>query len=292
VDKALRIGRLSEITGVSPDLLRAWERRYGLLQPARTRGGFRLYGEDDADRVREMGRLMAGGLGAAEAARRVLGAGSPSTALPAGALPLERDRAAVRQALLSLDDATAQAALDDALAKFELETVMADILIPVLRSIGDGWAEGSVSVAEEHFAVNVLRGRLVTLARGWDRGLGPRALLACPPDELHDVSLVIFGLALRRRGWRITFLGANTPLASFGDAGEAVGPALAVLYSPEWRRHQHLEPELASLARRLPLALAAETAAGVAQASGARLIEGDPVVAAEALTREQATARP
>jgi methanogenic corrinoid protein MtbC1 len=86
-----------------------------------------------------------------------------------------------------------------------------------------------VSIAQEHFASNVLRGRLLGLARGWGRGTGPRALLACPEGEHHDLGLIAFGLALRERGWRIDYLGSDTPVASIAEAAEAIAPELLVL---------------------------------------------------------------
>src|SRR5690242_21856160 len=75
---ALRIGEFARRAGVSPELLRAWERRYGLLQPIRTEGGFRLYTAEDAERVEEMKRALAQGLSAAEAASRALAAPTPT----------------------------------------------------------------------------------------------------------------------------------------------------------------------------------------------------------------------
>jgi MerR family transcriptional regulator, light-induced transcriptional regulator len=80
-------------------------------------------------------------------------------------------------------------------------------------------------VVQEHFASNLLRGRLLALARAWERGTGPAALLASAPDEQHDLPLIMFGLALRAQGRRVIFLGADTPLASIAEAG--ANPALA-----------------------------------------------------------------
>ena len=89
---------------------------------------------------------------------------------------------------------------------------LSEIVMPYLRDLGDRWERGEVTVAQEHFASSVLRGRLLGLARGWGRGIGPRALLACAPGEQHDLGLIAFGLALRAHGWRIEYLGADTPL--------------------------------------------------------------------------------
>jgi DNA-binding transcriptional MerR regulator len=204
----LRIGELARRTGVSPELLRAWERRYGVLRPARSSGGFRLYTPDDEERIRVMRQLLAAGLSAAEAARAALA--EPSQRVATEHAP--NDLAfSLLEALLTFDDAGANAELDRLLASFGTETVLRDAVLPALRLLGERWERGQSSIAQEHFASNLLRGRLLGLARGWDRGAGPRALLACPAGEHHDLGLIVLGLALRSHGWRITFLGADTP---------------------------------------------------------------------------------
>ena len=204
-DGTLRIGELARRSGVSADLLRAWERRYALLEPARTPSGYRLYSADDEARVRSMRAHLAQGLSAAEAAR--LARNAPAAARHDG-VPADL-AAALWSALDGFDDAGAQAAFDRLVAAFSIETVAATAVLPYLRTLGERWRNGDASVAQEHFATGVLRARLLGLARGWDRGTGPRALLACPSGERHDLGLIILGLALRERGWRVTFLGSR-----------------------------------------------------------------------------------
>ncbi|HSP71764.1 MAG TPA: cobalamin B12-binding domain-containing protein [Gaiellaceae bacterium] len=265
-----RIGELARRTGVSPDLLRAWERRYGLLEPVRTGGGFRVYSEADEQRVRAMQSHLEQGLAAAEAARL---ARAGEAAPPAEAL---------RAALLDFDELGAQRALDVLLAAFSSETVVVDVVLPLLREIGEGWQEGSVSVAQEHFASQLLRGRLLGLARGWGVGSGPLALLACPPGERHDIGLIAFGLALRGRGWRIVFLGADTPLDTIAAEADRLGARLVVLAlmaEPTGGRAQ-----LTALARRVPLALGGTGATeALARMVGAEQLDDDPVAAADAV---------
>ena len=120
------------------------------------------------------------------------------------------------QALDRFDDAGAQAALDRLIGALSFETVAREVILPYLRELGDRWERGEASVAQEHFASIVIRGRLLALARGWDRGTGPRALLACAPGEQHELGLIVFGLALRQHGWGITYLGADTPIETLG----------------------------------------------------------------------------
>ena len=268
-------------------MLRAWENPYGLLQPVRSPGGFRLYSEGDEWRIRRMQAYLADGLSAAEAARAALsGDASTPSRRPAGA-PLaasagDGPSAALRQALDAFDEPAAQAVLDRLLADLSVAAVLRDLVLPYLADLGERWQRGTASVAMEHFASNLIRGRLAGLARGWGSGHGPQALLACPPGELHDMALMVFGIVLHRNGWRIGYLGASTPVEELERAVEASSPDLVVLAATLPETLEPLGPELASLARRAPLALAgAGATAQIARAAGARLMAGDPVTEAE-----------
>ena len=278
----LRIGELSRRLGVSDHVLRAWENRYGLLQPVRSPGGFRLYSEADEWRIRRMQAYLADGLSAAEAARAALsGDASTPPGQPAGppraASAGDGLSAALRQALDAFDEPAAQAVLDRLLADLSVPAVLRDVVLPYLAELGERWQRGTASVAMEHFASNVIRGRLAGLARGWGSGHGPQALLACPPGELHDMALMVFGIVLHRNGWRIGYLGANTPVEELERAIDASHPDLVVLAATVPETLEPLRPELASLARRAPLALAgAGATAQTATAAGARLIGGRP----------------
>ena len=283
----LRIGELSRRLGVSDHVLRAWENRYGLLQPVRSPGGFRLYSEADEARVRQMQAYLADGLSAAEAARAALEGGTspdpgwlagPPAAAAAGSEPL----AALRQALDAFDEPAAQAVLDRLMTELSLPAVLRDVVLPYLADLGERWQRGTASIAVEHFASNLIRGRLAGLARGWGSGHGPQALLACPPGELHDMALMVFGIVLNRTGWRIGYLGANTPVGELARAAGTSRPDLIVLAATVPENLEPLRSELASLAGRVPLALAgAGVTAQIASAVGARLMTGDPVTEAE-----------
>jgi DNA-binding transcriptional MerR regulator len=283
----LRIGELSRRLGVSDHVLRAWESRYGLLQPVRSPGGFRLYSEADEARVRRMRAYLADGLSAAEAARAVLEGGTspdpgwlagPPAAAAAGSEPL----AALRQALDAFDEPTAQAVLDRLMTELSLPAVLRDVVLPYLTDLGERWQRGTASIAMEHFASNLIRGRLAGLARGWGSGHGPQALLACPPGELHDMALMVFGIVLNRNGWRIGYLGADTPVEELARAVGTSPPDLIVLAATSPENLEPLRSELASLAGRVPLALAgAGATAQIASATGARLMTHDPVTEAE-----------
>ena len=119
--------------------------------------------------------------------------------------------------------------MDRALGVLSPDAFVREIALPILRRIGDGWSKGEVTVAQEHFASNLLRGRMLGLARGWGGGGGPLALLACPPGEHHDLGLVGFGVALRGLGWRVTLLGADTPVDTMIACAEEIEPDVVVL---------------------------------------------------------------
>ncbi|MGZ4553207.1 MAG: MerR family transcriptional regulator [Mycobacteriaceae bacterium] len=285
----LRIGELSRRVGVSEHVLRAWESRYGLLKPERSAGGYRLYSEDDQRLVGRMQAHLAGGMAAAQAARAALFEEQPGGVAvddvdAAPRADLVDSAAALRQALDELDEPAAQALLDRLLTDFTVETVLRDVVIPYLHELGERWEQGAVSVAQEHFASYVVRGRLAGLARGWGNGRGPQALLACPPDELHDLALLVFGIVLNRSGWRVGYLGANMPMPDTMRVASDLRPTLVVLAATTPERFTAVLPELSRLADVAPLALAGAGARkDLAQSIGARLLTGDPVTAAEHL---------
>src|SRR5512138_3718187 len=152
------------------------------------------------------------------------------------------------------------------------------IVLDYLIDLGERWSVGHASVAQEHFATNVLRGRLLGLARDWGHGGGPLALLACPPGELHDLGLICFGLALRVRGWRIAFLGADTPVDTLKQTADNLHPDLVVLTSTTPQRLSRVRSELRELGEAKRLAIAgAGTTQALATSIRAELLNGDPV---------------
>jgi len=271
----LRIGEFARRVGVNPELLRAWERRYGLLQPIRSTGGFRLYTVEDVERVARMRRNLDAGLSAAEAAQAAIGETRPLDALRGDTV------ARLLTAVRDYNGAGVHAVLDQSLAAFSLETVLRDLILPALTRVGAEWEQGTLSVSQEHFASNIIRGRLLALARLWGRGTGPLALLACAPGETHDISLVAFGLVLRTHGWRVLFFGANTPIATVIQAVEATEPALAVVTSFDPALLEQETDSLGQLAERVPLALAGPGASDELCARlGVARLDGDLVAAA------------
>jgi len=299
----IRIGELSRRMGVSAERLRAWERRYDLLSPTRTTGGLRLYAEDDERRVGRMLEHLAAGVSAAEAARTTrrelqedaraaIDVGPPSEDRAPTAASVGDLGGQLRQALDRLDETSANAALDRLLSGFSVEAVVREAVLPYLHELGDRWEQnGDAVIAQEHFASALLRGRLLGLARGWGGGYGPMALLACFPGDQHDLGLICFGLALRQNGWRITFLGPDTPLPTIAETARLLRPALVVLTAVVRPGGLAVKDHLAALGTHAPLALAGR---GVKESDAvtarARFLAGDPFTAAATVAVETVAA--
>jgi methanogenic corrinoid protein MtbC1 len=286
----LRIGELARRVGVSAEVLRSWQQRYGVLRPSRSDSGYRLYGRDDQRRALRMKELIDAGHAAAEAAAAVA-----EPALDAGPVPpwtggrLSEARGSLRDALLALDATAAHASLDHLIDAHTIDVLLRDVVLPVLQELGEGWQYGRVSIAQEHFGSELLAGRLRSLGRSWDDGLGPRVLLACPGGERHDLGLLCCALALHQRGWRITYLGADTPLHACEETVDRIDPELVVLSAVATAPLHRIADELPRLSRRTTLALGGAGAqASTAERAGAQLLREDPVSAARVLTAARA----
>jgi DNA-binding transcriptional MerR regulator len=278
--ESLRIGEFARRVGVNTALLRAWERRYALLQPVRSPGGFRLYTSEDAERVARMRRGLDDGLSAAEAARAALQSARPLVGL------VEDAASHLLAAIHDYDETAVHAILDQSLTAFGLEAVLRELVLPTLRLVGTEWRQGSLAISQEHFASNLIRGRLLSLARLWGRSTGPLALLACAPGEQHDITLLAFGLLLHSYGWRILFLGADTPIATLTETAETTRPALTVLASFDPELLQAEATALRRLAKLAPLALSGPGASDtLCDQLGVRRLNGDVVTAANDIAR-------
>src|SRR3954454_3858703 len=255
-----RIGQLAARTGVDPERLRKWEARYALLAPTRSEGGFRVYSLEDERRVRLMQRHLARGYAASEAAQLAIeGLVAPAPARLTNRLAtpvVQRAKRLLRRAMDEYDEAAAQRALDDLFMAFTMDAVLRDAILPFLREVGEAWEKGEARPGQEHFASTIIETRLLSMTKGWGSGTGPRALLACPSGERHTLGLIAFGIALSRRGWRITYLGAETPSESIAHAADEVAPALVMLAAIKPHRFTAPAPALSEIAKRHRLALA------------------------------------
>ncbi len=283
-DDRWRIKEFAGIVGVAEATLRAWERRYDVLQPERTSGNFRLYTRDDERRIRSMQAHMARGMAPAEAAALAL------SESPVDIEPPSRPGALIEPLLEAAEvfDATRFDALLDAAFSLGNLTAIRDVVLPALAEIGRRWETTEITVGHEHFCSHLIERRLLALARGWEAGRGPLALLACPSGERHTLGLVCFGLVLADRGWRIAYLGADTPVDQIVEMSESLSPTTVVLCARDSRHVTDSAESIAALATHHHTIIAGGGASREQAARlGAHLADGDPV-----LTAEQLAARP
>ena len=232
-------------TGLKPDTLRAWERRYGLPEPARTSGGHRLYSQRDIDILKWLMARQEEGLSISRAVdlwRELLAEGKdPFMEMVdeeeiAGPPPLEVGdtltelRQSWIEACLAFDEQRAEYALAQAFALYPPETACVELLQKGLSEIGRLWYEGEASAQQEHFASALAIRRLETMLAVNPPPTRPgRILIGCPPEEEHAFSALLLTLLLRRRGWDTVYLGANVPLERLESTIERTNPDLVIL---------------------------------------------------------------
>lgn len=207
---------LSEQTGVPATTLRAWERRYGLLKPARTPKGHRLYNPADLEKVRQVVQLLEAGNTIGKAVKIIRNGGL----FPAG-IEIEEERSPwklskkrVIQAVEAFDERRLDALYNQALAVYPIDIVTVSLLLPVLQSLGERWKTRKNGVAEEHFFTAWLRDKIgARMHHEAGRTRGRRLLLACLPGEHHELGILLFGLSALTHGYRILYLGPDLPLS-------------------------------------------------------------------------------
>jgi DNA-binding transcriptional MerR regulator len=216
-----RIKRVAHLTGINPATLRAWERRYQLLTPRRSAAGYRLYTDEDVAILARIKRLIDEGLSIGEALERVR---QTSIAIDPHADPALLDAvcAEMVEALLSMDRPRAQDAWERLSSVPSLRRVD-DVLMPVLRVVGERWACGEIGIADEHYATAFAREKLAALIGEMESGIagGPLAVCAGLPGEFHELGLMGAALHLLDAGWRVIYLGISVPVEEVGRvAGE------------------------------------------------------------------------
>jgi MerR family transcriptional regulator, light-induced transcriptional regulator len=201
----LNIAALARRTGVAPDTLRKWEQRYRILQPTRTAGGQRRYSERDVARVEWLCERLREGYRIGEAANLLGNAAVTPKRTPTA------HRDAILDAVESGEPAAIGVLIDQAFALYDVDETLDQILAPLLHEIGERWSRGELTVAEEHVVSEAVRSRLGHLLADAGGGVRGTAVLACAPGERHELGLMMLAIALRRDGWKVTYLGADTP---------------------------------------------------------------------------------
>lgn len=237
------IKAVTHLTGVAADTLRRWESRYSVIAPQRTESGYRLYSQRDVDTIlwlkskleeglsisRACDMLRQMGSDPAKSAQSGNDVASPTSPILPGHSQLDvvaqvsgftvRSfdvlRAELFDALKNVDEERAGKIINEALSLYSIEEVCMQIITGVLLQIGEAWLTGEISIAVEHFASSFVRARLENLFHTSPYNLhGPFALVACAPDELHELGAMFLSIFLRRAGFRVVYLGQNVPLDS------------------------------------------------------------------------------
>jgi DNA-binding transcriptional MerR regulator len=305
------IGVVSRMTGIPVATLRVWERRYQFPSAGRTLGGHRLYSEQELARLRWVKSTIDEGMQTSQAIRALhsrerqgripeLGAlapaPTPQTALAGSSLEVFRKR--FTQALENSELDRADQVLGEIMAIYPLENVLVEVIAPSLAEIGEAWRNGRINVATEHLASAFLRQRLTMwLVTGPPTHPIRPIVLACAPNEWHEIGLLMLGVLLRRRRWPVAYLGQSVPLPDLAKFVRDIRPPIVVLVAmtdeagqallnlPEWlpEIHQSGRPVVAFGGRSFTLdADLREQMAGVYL--GNTLLEGVDVV--ERLLRE------
>jgi DNA-binding transcriptional MerR regulator len=246
------IGMVSTLSGLPVDVIRAWERRYGLPRPSRTVGGHRLYSPHDVRLLRRAAQLRAQGLSAAAACRQTLsedadpdrtGRQHPAAhAAAAGSAVLANRLYAAARAV---ESDRAAAVIEEGAALLHIENLWQDVLAPALSRLGGDWEHGAASAAPEHLLSGLVRGRLSALLAAMPRlPAAPQIVIGAGPGERHDLGALFLALLLARAGWRVTFLGAETPTEALLEACRALRPQLAVVAAT---MAEHAEDALTAL---------------------------------------------
>jgi methanogenic corrinoid protein MtbC1 len=235
-------------TGLTAATLRAWERRYGVLSPGRSEGGYRLYSERDVATLSWLQSQIEAGLSISRAVARLdlLRQAGEAPELAPSQQPSRRPPAGVRdqgtissellEALLAFREEDAEAVLGEAFALYPVEDVAEAIMTPVLVEVGERWLRDEATIVQEHFAAGFLRRRLTALFQAYARAdagqkvaTGLLAITGSAPGEWHDVGIMIVSLALRRRGWRVLYLGQNVPAGHLVQEASRLRPNLVCL---------------------------------------------------------------
>lgn len=248
-----------QMTGIKPDTLRAWERRYGLPQPERTSGGHRLYSSRDMEMIRWLMARQEEGMrinraielwrSLEEDGRDPLQESNPlqgddefnRTVVVTGA-NLEDMRQAWIAACMNYDEAAAERVLAQSFALYPLESVCLEVLQAGLREIGDLWFEGKLTVQQEHFASALALRRLdALLAASPPPTRSERIVVACPPDEEHVFSPLLVTLFLRYRGWDVIYLGPNVPQMYLERTAHSTRASLVILTATQLKTAANLQ---------------------------------------------------
>ncbi|CAN5897054.1 cobalamin-dependent protein [soil metagenome] len=221
------VNEVEERTKVPASTLRQWERRYGFPLPERSDSGYRLYSDLDLTQIENMKTHIGDGVPASRAAELV----KHQSVVPTGPRASQALTDELLAALIALDEARADEVLSEAHALHTVETVMLELMQGAVNELGERWHRGEVNAATEHFASQYLQGRLRALfSLTPSRCKAAAVIVACAPYDQHELGALMLAVLLKRAGYRIYYVGANTPVADLAEMARTVR-ATAVMVS-------------------------------------------------------------
>jgi MerR family transcriptional regulator, light-induced transcriptional regulator len=234
------IGVVARRTGLSLHVLRAWERRYGVVEPVRTAGGQRLYSDADIGRLRLLRAVTEAGhnisrvaaLPSPELERLVAAEAAEAATQPAR--PAERAAEGYRARCLAaaerLDGDTVHATLMRAMVSLRPQEFMTEVLMPLLHEVGERWHEGRLSPAQEHVVSMSARRVVSWLLDAYDvSGPAPVAVVTTVAGEQHEFGALMVSVLALEAGWRVVYLGPSLPAAEVAGAARRVDAELVAL---------------------------------------------------------------
>lgn len=250
------IGRVTKLTGLSVDVVRVWERRYGAVQPARSDGGTRLYSDADILRLRRLRQAVDGGHSISQAARLseteldgLIADAQPSIE---AADPYRAVRERFIEAVRTMDVVAADQELARAATLFPARELAKQIVAPILDEVGERWAHKEFGVAHERLASWLLRSMLGSLFRLYPAvGNADTIVLATPAGERHEFGVLLAGLLAAAHGWRVVCLGTDVPSNEIANAVRLTDARVLVLSLAT--AHPGIDEELASISRLVPV---------------------------------------
>jgi MerR family transcriptional regulator, light-induced transcriptional regulator len=241
----LPIRTIASLTGVKAVTLRAWERRYGLLQPLRTPKGHRLYTHEHLQLIRRVQAMVQRGVPISRVRAQFEAETAPEQAARNHG-PWHSYLERMSEAIARFDEPDLDRVYDEALSVHPVQRVTARLLLPLLERLGARWKDLSGAVAEEHFFATYLRSKLGARLQHLVRyASGPRLVAACAPGEQHEIGLMLLALHASAVGLRTVLLGADTPLDDMVIAQFRSGARAVVISSS-------LDPAPGMLERALP----------------------------------------
>jgi len=272
------IRTVAELTGVNAITLRAWENRYGLVEPIRRESGHRLYTQQDIDLINRVVGLLDRGMRIGQVKARLDAEKAQDRPGTDASDHWQRMRDSMVAAVIRFDEASLERVYGDALAHFPVRTVTRQLIEPLLADLGRRWERGEGSVAEEHFFGFYLRNKLG--ARFHHRTInehGPRLLMACLPGERHEIGLLLFALAANEAGYQPVILGADMPISEIAAAAAKVN-CQAVIFSGLLKPEPNLlDQKLASLVRSIGVPVMIGGSVSVEHFDGLRRIGLEPL---------------